>query len=165
MAGRNRPAPIQRKNTIQKAVIPENIIGDLRDSFDHFDPEKTGYIGLHHLKAILQNFTMKTASRKEIEDEIFRVVEKDQAEWNDLLAIVSRKYSRGGAEEEIRDLFKIFDKRERGHSTPHEIKSKLTQHLAVPASAAELDSLIAEINIDSTGNITFHDFKTLMESF
>ena len=77
MAARNRPAPIQRKNTIVKATIPENILGDLRDSFDHFDHEKTGYIGLHHLKAILQNFTMKNSSRKEIEDEIFRVVEKD----------------------------------------------------------------------------------------
>ena len=78
MTTRTRPAPVQRKNTIiSKASIPENILGDLRDSFDHFDPEKTGNIGLHHLKAILQNFTMKNSSRKEIEDEIFRVVEKD----------------------------------------------------------------------------------------
>ena len=125
MAARNRPAPIQRKNTVVKASIPENILGDLRDSFDHFDPEKSGTIGLHHLKAILQNFTMKNASRKEIEDEIFRQTDKDQANWNDLLAIISRAYSRGGAEEEIRDLFQIFDKRGRGHANPKDLKAKL----------------------------------------
>ena len=125
MAGRNRPAPIQRKNTVTKASIPENILGDLRDSFDHFDSEKTGSIGLHHLKAILQNFTMKNSSRKEIEDEIFRVVDKDQADWNDLLAIISKAYSRGGDVEEIRDLFRIFDKRDRGHANPKDLKNKL----------------------------------------
>ena len=164
----NRPNAVKRQTVVgsKKLIsIPENILGDLRDSFDHFDPEKTGYIGLHHLKAILQNFAMKNATRKEIEDDIFRVVDGDKAEWTDLLKIISAKYALGGAEGEIRDLFRIFDKRERGYSNPNELKNKLKEHLVVPASEAELEGLIEEINIDSTGNITFNDFKRLMESF
>ena len=161
MQNRTRPTVVKRTTGIspKKVSIPENILGDLRDSFDHFDAEKTGYVGLHHMKAILQNFTMKNSSRKEIEDEIFRVVDGEKADWNNLLEIISKAYARGGSEEEIRDLFRIFDRRDRGHATPKDIKSKLQQHLVIAASEAELDNLIAEINIDSTGNITFNDFK------
>jgi Ca2+-binding EF-hand superfamily protein len=69
---------------------------------------------------------MKNATRKEIEDEIYAVVETDKADWNDLLVIVGKKYKTAGSESEIRDLWRIFDKRERGHSNPSEIRQLLS---------------------------------------
>jgi Ca2+-binding EF-hand superfamily protein len=108
---------------------------------------------------------MKNATRKEIEDEIYSVCESDKADWNDLLMIVGKKYKQAGSESEIRDLWKIFDKRDRGYSNPNEMRQILGGHLVVSPSEAELNELIEAINIDSTGNVTFGDFKRLMESF
>jgi Ca2+-binding EF-hand superfamily protein len=162
---RNRPNPVKRQASTIQVKIPEHVIGDLSDSFSYFDPKKTGMIGLHQLSAILQNFTMKNATRKEIEDEIYAVCESDKADWNDLLTIVGKKYKQTGSESEIRDLWTIFDKRDRGYSNPGELRQILSTHLAVPPSEQEITELIESINIDSTGNIRFSDFKRLMESF
>ena len=100
-------------------------MSDLRDSFHYFDPQGKGYIHRNCVKAILQNFTMKNETNCAIEAEINTQVQGDQVDWTDVLAIVQRKYKQGANEQEMKEMFKVFDKKGVESVPPREMKAVL----------------------------------------
>jgi Ca2+-binding EF-hand superfamily protein len=56
----------------------------------------------------------------------------------------------------------VFDKRGKGMITPNELKQTLQAELKIPASERDITDLVAEIDIDSTGDVNYEDFKELM---
>lgn len=96
---------------------------DLKDSFDFFDPGKTGLISKDNLKSIMGNFGWTSATSKDIDDYIALVFsplsmtgkKKDEFNFEDILEIVTRKYNMDdGKEAEFQEMFSIFDKRGKG---------------------------------------------------
>ena len=118
-------------------------MSDLRDSFNYFDPDKTGFISKEHLKAILENFSMKTSTSKEIEEEIeSQMTGRDDVVWKDMLTIVRKKYNMGADELDIKDLYSIFDKKGVGQADQKEFKAVLKGCLEVPTSEKDLDDML-----------------------
>ena len=57
-------------NGLIQMRIPNSILEDLRETFDHFDPNKTGFISLRHFHIILQIFAKRSTKQIQTENEI-----------------------------------------------------------------------------------------------
>jgi Ca2+-binding EF-hand superfamily protein len=87
----NRPQRQTRTSSHQLSKLPDYLVLDLRESFKFFDPENSGYVSVHHLKAILQNFGMSKMPRKEMDEEISSVIGTSKVvDWNDLVTIMAQ---------------------------------------------------------------------------
>mmetsp|Transcript_21901 Transcript_21901/g.21618 ORF Transcript_21901/g.21618 Transcript_21901/m.21618 type:complete len:109 (+) Transcript_21901:223-549(+) len=86
-------------------------------------------------------------------------------EWNELLNIVTRRYHQGGREQEIKDTFKIFDKREKGYANVSDIRAALQSKLEVPVTEHEVNEMFEMAGIDPNNPIMLADFMNVMKSF
>ena len=59
-------------NIASRYTLPGDILQDLTDAFDFYDPEKDGFIRMNHFRNILHNFGFHKLSKKEIDDELKR---------------------------------------------------------------------------------------------
>ena len=82
-------------------------------------------------------------------------------EWNELLNIVTRRYFQGGKEQEMKDTFKIFDRRDRGTTTVAEIKAALQSKLEVPVTESEVNEMLEMAELDPSNVITLNDFMNM----
>ena len=65
-----------------------------------------------------------------------------------------------GKEEEAKECFKLFDKRDRGFINAGDLKQVLSNYLEFPVSENDIQDFINECggNLDGTGNIQFREF-------
>ena len=75
--------------------------------------------------------------------------------------IVTRRYYQGGREQEIKDTFKIFDRRDKGVTTVAEIKAALQSKLEVPVTESEVNEMFVMAGLDPTNPITINDFMNV----
>jgi hypothetical protein len=64
-------------------------------------------------------------------------------------------------DDEARECFKLFDKRDKGYITMNDLKSVLPNYLEFPVTDNELQELISECDPNSTGNIREKEFMKL----
>lgn len=145
--------------------LPSDISSDLQDSFKFYDKEDTGYISIPHFRNILHNFGFNKMSKKEIDDELKRndidLNRRNQVDLDAVRLAVSYRWNKGGKEEEARDCFRLFDKREKNYITLNDLKGVLPNYLEFPVSEQELNELIVECDPNATGNMNFRDFLKL----
>ena len=119
---------------------------------------------MNYVRGILWNFGFWRMTSKEFEQELLNNnidPRRNFLEWNELLGIVTRRYHSGGREQEIKDTFKIFDKREKGQTTVSEIKSALQSKLEVTVNENEVNEMFELANIDTSGQISYEDFEQM----
>ena len=63
------------------SAVPNYIIDDLRDTFDSFDPNSTGYISSNHLQSILTVFNMREKTRILLENEKNQIENASKVSW------------------------------------------------------------------------------------
>jgi Ca2+-binding EF-hand superfamily protein len=116
---------------------------------------------MNYVRGILWNFGFWRLTSKDFEKELNSHdidTKRTSLEWNELLNIVTRKYYQGGREQEIKDTFKIFDRRDRGTTTVAEIKSALQSKLEVPVTESEVNEMFEMAGLDPSNPITLSDF-------
>ena len=126
--------------------------------------DQPGVIQMNYVRGILWNFGFWRMTSKEFEQELLNNnidPRRNFLEWNELLGIVTRRYHSGGREQEIKDTFKIFDKREKGQTTVSEIKSALQSKLEVTVNENEVNEMFELANIDTSGQISYEDFEQM----
>ena len=69
--------------------------------------------------------------------------------------------SESGKDEEAKECFRLFDKRDRQVITAQDIKPVLATYLPFPHTDQDVLDLISECDKDGSGHITFADFKAL----
>ena len=130
--------------------------------------ENPGQIHINNVRGILWNFGFWRMTSKEFEKVLLSHdidPRKNYLEWQELLDIVTRKYYDGGREQEIRDTFKIFDKRDRGSATIADIKKALQEKLEIPVTDGEVNEMFEMAGIDVNAPIRLEDFMNLMKTF
>ena len=129
--------------------------------------DSPGQIHMNNVRGILWNFGFWRMTSKDFE-KVLQSHDIDprrtSLDWNELLSIVTRKYYDGGQEQEIRDTFKIFDKREKGSATISDVKAALQSKLEIPVTDAEVNEMFEMANIDINAPITLEDFMKVMKS-
>jgi Ca2+-binding EF-hand superfamily protein len=77
------------------------------------------------------------------------------------LAVSYRWNKGGGREDEARECFRLFDKRDKGYITANDLKQVLPNYLEFPVTDSEISELIQECDPNGSGNIVFRDFARL----
>lgn len=104
-------------------------------------------------------------TKKEIDDELKKNEidpnKRTQIELEWVQLAVGYRYNRGGKDEEARECFKLFDKKEKNYITINDLKGVLPNFLEFPVPEVEIQELLSECDPNGTGSITFGDFKQL----
>lgn len=86
---------------------------------------------------------------------------RNTIEWGDLVNIVTKRYYNGGRDQELKDTFKVFDKRDKGMTTVVDIKNSLQSRLEVPISDNEVTEMLEMAGLANASNISLEDFIAL----
>ena len=68
------------------------ILEDLRELFDHFDPNKTGSISIRHYHTIIAIFGKHGAKRLPMENEMQEIIDSKSATWANVLNVITKIY-------------------------------------------------------------------------
>jgi Ca2+-binding EF-hand superfamily protein len=115
-------------------------------------------------RGILWNFGFWRMTSKDFEKELdLNGIDqsKNTIEWNELVSMVTRRYYQGGRDQELKDTFKIFDKREKGAVSLNEIKNSLQSRLEVPISESEVAEMFEMAGVLTSSNISLEEFISL----
>ena len=106
---------------------------------------------------------MSNLTRKEISEEITNAIGGSRvADWNDLVTIMGKLTAGNYRDQEMKDTWKVMDKRERGVVSYQDFKTHLQSHIAVPISEYEIRELCEAAEIDVTTGITYQDFVSML---
>jgi Ca2+-binding EF-hand superfamily protein len=153
----------KKKQTLPSTRLPAVVVSstqldDLKDAFNFFDQGKTGSVSLGQLKSLMQIFGMGGCTRREVDAylaEAFDTSAKTLFTFNDVLKAVSGKWTAGGRENEFKQLYRIFDRKDKGFASPSEVRSALTSHLGPLIEEGEAQELLELAGIDtSEGQLT-----------
>jgi Ca2+-binding EF-hand superfamily protein len=106
---------------------------------------------------------MSKMPRKEMDEEIGNVIGTSKViDWNDLVTIMSKMQKGNFKDQELKETFRIIDKRDRGTISFQEFKHALQSHVAVPITEYEINELLDAANVDASNGITFNDFVKMI---
>ena len=78
--------------------------------------------------------------------------------------IAYRWLTKGGKEDEAKECFKVFDKRERNVVSTAEIKKEVIEQLGQFATDEDVRDFLKEIDPQNTGQVTSKEFVKLFLS-
>ncbi|OMJ86341.1 hypothetical protein SteCoe_12192 [Stentor coeruleus] len=142
----------KRKPTIfQNIQLPERVITDIKDAFTYLDPEDKGFITVNQLKALLQYIAGGVYARKDLERAMKDIGDSSTVDLKDAERIAYNVWLETGYEQESKDLFKIFDKKDKGTTTMEDIKNVLQSRIAVPVLDEDIDEIaeLLDVKMDS----------------
>ena len=147
--------------------LPGDILADLQDAFKFYDKENNDCITNVHFRNILHNFGFHRSSKKEIDEELKRtdaeILKRTHVDFDFIKYVVGYRWNKTGKEDEARECFKLFDKRDRSYINAGDLKAVLSNYLEFPVSENDIQDFINECggNADGSGNIQFREFAKL----
>ena len=120
-----------RINTVN---LPGDVLADLTDAFNFYeskndrekDREMQGYITMTYFRNILHNFGFHRLSKKEIDEELRKhdpdFLKRTAVDLPTVKYACSYRWNRSGKEDEARECFKLFDKRDRNFIVAADLK-------------------------------------------
>jgi centrin-3 len=128
---------------------------EIREAFDLFDSNKTGYLDYRELKVSMRalGFDVK---KVEVVDLMKRYDRNDtgQIGWDDYYEILAEKYLNRDPIEEIIKAFKLFDDEGTGRITLKNLR-RVARELGENLSDDELQAMIDEFDRDGDGASMF----------
>ena len=153
---------------INSYPLPGDVLADLNDAFNFYDKEQNGYISMTHFRNILHNFGFHRFSKKETDEELKTRADPDflkrqAVDFDTVKYCVGYRWNKSGKDDEARECFKLFDKRDRNYINAGDLKQVLSNYLEFPVSENDIQDFINECggNQDGSGNIGFKEFAKL----
>ena len=122
---------------------------------------------MSHFRNILHNYGFHRLSKKESDEELKKAdsdfLKRTAVDFDVVKYVVAYRWQKSGREDEARECFKLFDKRDKDSINAGDIKQVLSNYLEFPVSEADIRDLIVECggNPDGSGNVSFRDFAKL----
>merc|ERR1712154_213204 len=149
---------------LEKIDLTEQQKNEYKQAFELFDLNKNGKITHKELKKIMQGLGQNPT---EVEiDELVKEIDADgdgTIDFDEFLAMLTRKANTNQMEDDIEKAFKVFDKGNRGKIGPNELR-EIMLGLGEDLTDEQLQIMIKEIDSDGDGYVTFEDFKNVMLS-
>eukprot|EP00980_Cylindrotheca_fusiformis_P020267 scaffold7330_cov146-Cylindrotheca_fusiformis.AAC.6 len=149
-----------------KTSLPESEVAELKEHFELFDLQSEGFIPVRDLGDVVRGYGVNLT-----ESSLKHAIEKydngkNQIMFADFVDFMARKMTDPGLnEEDILDSFSVFDKDKNGLVNAQELKHVLAK-MGEFMSASEVDSILADADIDKNGNIKYKAFvKKLNELY
>jgi len=123
-----------------------------------------GTIELHELQQVMRKLG-QNPTEKELAEMISSVDDNGDMEidFDEFLILMKSRIGTRDPEQELRDAFKVFDTDNSGAIDRKELK-RLMKKLGQALTEAELDAMMNEVDENGDGEISFEEFKALMQS-
>eukprot|EP00540_Astrosyne_radiata_P012102 CAMPEP_0116841188 /NCGR_PEP_ID=MMETSP0418-20121206/10785_1 /TAXON_ID=1158023 /ORGANISM="Astrosyne radiata, Strain 13vi08-1A" /LENGTH=221 /DNA_ID=CAMNT_0004471585 /DNA_START=69 /DNA_END=732 /DNA_ORIENTATION=+ len=144
--------------------LSDEDIADLKEAFSMFDINGDGTIELHELQQV-----MKKLGQRPSEAELIEMINSvdgngdNEIDFEEFLILMKSRIGERDPEKELRDAFNVFDSDGSGAIDRKELK-RLMKKLGQALSDAELDAMMSEVDTNGDGEISFEEFKAMMQS-
>jgi calmodulin len=144
--------------------ITEKKIAELREAFEIFDRDQDGYITIKELAEIMRNLG-NPPTEGEIQDMIAEVDIDGNGNINfqEYISLMARRMRDGDLEEEMKQVFKLFDRDGNGLVGASELKSVMIG-IGEKITDDEVEDMIREADKDGDGYISYQEFKDIIEN-
>ncbi|XP_057285660.1 centrin-2 [Pezoporus wallicus] len=161
------PKPSQGGATQGKKANPtleltEEEKRDIREAFDLFDTDGTGYVDVKELKV-----SMRALGYEPRREEIKKMVSDIDKEgtgkisFSGFLRVITQKMVEKDSKEEILKVFKLFDDDETGKISFKNLK-RVARELGENLTDEELQEMIDEADRDGDGQVNEQEFLSIM---
>ncbi|XP_014206579.1 calmodulin-A-like [Copidosoma floridanum] len=151
---------------IKKPHITKSQMRELREAFRLFDKDGDGAITKDELGSVMRS--LGQFARAEELREMLEEIDTDgdgNVSFEEFVEIASNMGASASSsstdqnqeEQELRDAFRVFDKRNRGYITASDLRAVL-QCLGEDLSEDEIEDMIKEVDVDGDGRIDFYEF-------
>uniref|UniRef100_A0A1B0GA75 EF-hand domain-containing protein n=1 Tax=Glossina morsitans morsitans TaxID=37546 RepID=A0A1B0GA75_GLOMM len=152
-----------RKKSGPKFELSEAQKSDIKEAFDLFDTESTGFIEVKELKVAIRALGFEPKK-----EEIKRMVAEIDKEgtgrisYDDFLHLMTMKMAEKDTKEEILKAFRLFDDDETGKISFKNLK-RVAKELGETLTDEELREMIDEADLDNDGEVNQEEFLRIMK--
>ena len=147
--------------------LPEDILVQISCAFYLFDSDKDGFLkSKDFLKTLAKNqIRLPESSAKDILDSYNNNNNENETDitMKDFISLINKRMKNVESEEELIEMFKIFDKKGTGKVSSGDIRSVLDD-IDEPISQQELEELMSNWDRDKDGFLDFSEFKEMMSN-
>ncbi|XP_068596264.1 uncharacterized protein cetn2 [Brachionichthys hirsutus] len=157
------PVPPPRKKTTPKPELTEEQKQEIREAFELFDTDGSGFIDVKELKVAMRALGFEP--KKEEIKKMISEVDKDgtgKISFADFLAVMTQKMAEKDSKEEILKAFRLFDDDETGKISFKNLK-RVAKELGENLTDEELQEMIDEADRDGDGEVNQQEFLRIMK--
>ena len=146
--------------------FPEDILVQISCAFNLFDTDKDGYLKAKDFLRVFEQVGIKLseANKKEMINSFSTNENETDISIKDFVALVNSRMKNDESEEEILEMFKIFDKKGSGKVSINDIRCVLEDDIDEPVSQQELEDLMFMWDKNKDGYLDYLEFKDMMEN-
>ena len=145
--------------------LPEDLLVQISCAFYLFDNDKDGMLkSKDFLKILAKNqIRLPESSAKKLLGDINNNENETDVSMKDFISLINTRMKKVESEEELVEMFKIFDKKGTGKVSSGDIRAVLDD-IDEPISQQELEELMLNWDKDKDGFLDFSEFKEMMSN-
>ncbi|XP_016571388.2 calmodulin-like protein 8 [Capsicum annuum] len=158
----------EEKNMKDKIVknpsMEENQLVEFKEAITLFDKNGDGCITIEELATVIRSLDQNPT-----EEELYNMiseVDNDHdngiMEFNEFLNLISKKMKETDTDEELKEVFKVFDKDQNGYISATDLRHVMI-NLGEKLTDEEAEMMIKEADLDGDGQVNFDEFVKMMK--
>ncbi|GKU85864.1 hypothetical protein SLE2022_250070 [Rubroshorea leprosula] len=143
-------------------VLTKEQIVEFKEAFCLFDNDADGCITVEELATVIRSLD-QNPTEKELQDMITEADTDGNGtiEFVEFLNLMAKKMKETDAEEELKEVFQVFDKDQDGYISANELRQVMI-NLGEKLSDEEVEQMIKEADLDGDGQVDYDEFVKLM---
>ncbi|CAL4095974.1 unnamed protein product, partial [Meganyctiphanes norvegica] len=143
--------------------LSDDLVSEFKEAFMLFDKDEDGMIDTSDLGVV-----MRSLGQRPTDSELRKMINEIETcsdgtiEFNEFLQMMSKKLKTIGNGDELREAFKVFDKKKSGYLTSKELRHVMTS-MGEKLSVGEVEDMIKDACPDNDGKVKYEDFVKIIE--
>lgn len=150
----------------KKLELTTEDVAELKEAFNLFDKDKSGYIDQEELKAVMKTIG-PCPSDAEVRDMIHEIDTDNNGviDFEEFILMMTkhRADSKNDILCDLRQAFEVFDTNGDGVISREELKAMML-NLGEDLSDRDIDSMIKAVDTDGDGMVNFEEFVNLLDA-
>ncbi|XP_068212621.1 uncharacterized protein [Palaemon carinicauda] len=142
--------------------LTDDLVAEFKEAFMLFDKDEDGMITTAELGVV-----MRSLGQRPSETELRKLVGGVETcadgtiEFNEFLQMMSKKLKDIGNEDELKEAFKVFDKKNSGYLSSTELRHVMTS-MGEKLSEQEVEDMIKEATPNGDGRVNYEEFVNII---
>ncbi|XP_071526560.1 neo-calmodulin-like isoform X2 [Panulirus ornatus] len=142
--------------------LTDDLVAEFKEAFMLFDKDEDGMITTAELGVV-----MRSLGQRPSETELRKLVGEVETcadgtiEFNEFLQMMSKKLKDIGNEDELKEAFKVFDKKNSGYLSSTELRHVMTS-MGEKMSEQEVEDMIKEAAPNGDGKVNYEEFVNII---
>ncbi|XP_063889044.1 neo-calmodulin-like isoform X1 [Scylla paramamosain] len=142
--------------------LTDDLVAEFKEAFMLFDKDEDGMITTAELGVV-----MRSLGQRPSETELRKLMGEVETcgdgiiEFNEFLQMMSKKLKDIGNEDELKEAFKVFDKKNSGYLSSTELRHVMTS-MGEKMSEQEVEDMIKEAAPNGDGRVNYEEFVNII---